>query len=317
MWKWGCLSVVALTGFSSAAPPAFHDLVAGDGPVLWYQFGEPFGASSVVNTGSLGSMFDADIFGTVTLGVASSGGDTAAGFVRTGSPFLQSQSNAPTSMQGNPTFTAEAVVYIPSTGTSSLWAPVLHWGSGGTGTEVYFSLQQNRNNVFYVGFYNGGLRTVSPFDLDQWNHFVWVRDSGGGVNNAFTGSTLYVNGEPVSLEVDTNLIGFAGPPSVGPGPFRVQRGADFTRFFDGTLDEVILYDRVLTAEEVEAHFDALDLAPCEVDFAPPFDVLNFFDVLTFLQLFTEHDLAADLTHDGVFDFFDVLTFLQVFAAGCA
>lgn len=57
--------------------------------------------------------------------------------------------------------------------------------------------------------------------------------------------------------------------------------------------------------------------PCNVaDFATPYGVLDFFDVLTFLGAFSANDMAADLTNDGILDFFDVLTFLNAFAAGC-
>jgi hypothetical protein len=45
-------------------------------------------------------------------------------------------------------------------------------------------------------------------------------------------------------------------------------------------------------------------------------VLDFFDVMLFLQLFSAGDSQADWNNDGVFDFFDVLGFLDAFSAGC-
>lgn len=44
--------------------------------------------------------------------------------------------------------------------------------------------------------------------------------------------------------------------------------------------------------------------------------LNFFDVIAFLNAFTDGDSAADFTGEGVLDFFDVSAFLIAFAAGC-
>lgn len=44
--------------------------------------------------------------------------------------------------------------------------------------------------------------------------------------------------------------------------------------------------------------------------------LDFFDVMLFLQLFSDHDPQADFTGDGSFDFFDVALFLQAFSDGC-
>jgi len=45
-------------------------------------------------------------------------------------------------------------------------------------------------------------------------------------------------------------------------------------------------------------------------------LLDFFDVQTFLNLFSAGDLGADLNNDQTLDFFDVQAFLNLFAAGC-
>ncbi len=45
-------------------------------------------------------------------------------------------------------------------------------------------------------------------------------------------------------------------------------------------------------------------------------LLDFFDVLGFLDDFSAGNPAADLNNDGNFDFFDVQAFLQSFSAGC-
>jgi len=45
-------------------------------------------------------------------------------------------------------------------------------------------------------------------------------------------------------------------------------------------------------------------------------VLDFFDVVAFLNAFASGDPAADLTGDGVLDFFDVATYLGLFDSGC-
>ena len=46
------------------------------------------------------------------------------------------------------------------------------------------------------------------------------------------------------------------------------------------------------------------------------NTLDFFDVQTFLGLFSANDHAADWNHDSVWDFFDVLGYLGDFSAGC-
>lgn len=44
--------------------------------------------------------------------------------------------------------------------------------------------------------------------------------------------------------------------------------------------------------------------------------LDFFDVMMFLQLFSDHDARADFTGDALFDFFDAALFLQELSNGC-
>jgi hypothetical protein len=55
--------------------------------------------------------------------------------------------------------------------------------------------------------------------------------------------------------------------------------------------------------------------PCIPDFVED-GVLDFFDISSFLQLFSQQDPAADINDDGLFDFFDVSQYLALFAAGC-
>jgi hypothetical protein len=54
---------------------------------------------------------------------------------------------------------------------------------------------------------------------------------------------------------------------------------------------------------------------CPADFNTD-GTLDFFDVLDFLDAFSNEDPRADLTGDGLFDFFDVQDYLEAFAAGC-
>lgn len=62
---------------------------------------------------------------------------------------------------------------------------------------------------------------------------------------------------------------------------------------------------------------ATGAGPCNVaDFAPPYGVLNFFDVQAFLAAFSAQQQSADLVDDDVWNFFDVQTFLSAFSAGC-
>lgn len=59
----------------------------------------------------------------------------------------------------------------------------------------------------------------------------------------------------------------------------------------------------------------LPLLRCPGDFNRD-DLLDFFDVLNYLEAFAAGDAAADLVDDGAFNFFDVATFLDLFSQGC-
>lgn len=327
-----CVAVCALAVSSVAAvgaPDAWRDLAGSKSPVLWYRFGEATGAGVVANAGSLGVAQDGTPF-AVMQGEPGFGGDLAAGFVLADDSSVTSGADAPAALLGNPSFTVEVIVFLPEGAQAANWGPYLHWGDGAvdggarTLDEVYFSVQQNRANVVYAGFYNAGMRTVCRVPLGRWHHLVWTRDSGGGANDAYTGSTVYVNGEAFDLERDRNLIttldGVA--PSVEAGPFHVQRAADLigTRHFDGTMDEVVLYDRVLTAGEVADLFAATGVAAnavCRADLALPCGELTFADISAFLSAFVAMDAAADLAGPvGQFTFADISAFLTAFSAGC-
>ncbi|USN99649.1 MAG: LamG domain-containing protein [Phycisphaeraceae bacterium] len=310
---------VVLCGHAStlAAPDAYRDLVAAKDPILWYRMGEPAGSATVANDGTLGASHDATIFGGVTLGEPGASGDTAASFAYSETPYLESAADAPASMLGNPDFTAEVVVYIPSDAATSSWPPFLHWGTGLTAHEVYFSLEQNQRDRVFCGFYNGGMMGVCTLRLDDWNHIVWVRDSNGAANDAYTGSRLFVNGVEESLTRSTHLPNFGYPPDVAAGPFRVQRAVDFYRHFDGVIDEVVLYDTLLTPAQIGAHFDALGLTrPCAADLDGNCGVLDLTDVTIFVSGFLSLDPIADLNGDGLWDLTDVQLFVVSFLAGC-
>jgi hypothetical protein len=241
-----------------AAPAAFKAAVMADAPVLYYQLNETTG--SALNYGSFGPDFNATYFGSPQRGAPVSSGDGGVSFDGE-DDYLESEASAPMSLAGNPSFTAEAVVRVPLGGGPFNYAPFLHWGDSTgfpTMKSVYFSFHHSNTASFFAGFYNGGLQTLDPVALGGWYHIVWVRTGGGAANE---GSTFYINGQPVALGNDP-LLGSNGlTPDVVTTRFRVNRAQDLTRYFVGTLDEVVLYDYELDAEAVMTHYLALDICP--------------------------------------------------------
>jgi hypothetical protein len=243
-----------------AATDAFHTAVTDDLPILYYQFNEPSG--DALNLGSLGAGHNATYNGTIERGTTTPAGDLAVSFSGV-DDYLESLAVAPASVLGNPTFTAEAIVFVPSAGGGvSNYGPFLHWGpspGANDGKSVYFSFSFNDPTEIFAGFYNGGLQSpTGAFVLGRWHHVVWVRTGGGAAN---VGSKLYIDGRDLTsvLFNDVNLCCNTQTPAVEASEFRVNRARDLTRFFVGSIDELALYDRALTAQEVAEHFVASGL----------------------------------------------------------
>ncbi len=197
-------------------------------------------------------------------------------------PYIESASVVPALLTGNPTFSAEAIVRIDSQG--ALWAPMLWWGTNPTGTSVWFSIRGNNYDRFYAGFYDSGLRTVCRTKQSVWYHVVWTRESNNSTNDSFTGMKYSINGQLAEMTRDESLLG-AVTVNVAASKFRIQKAGDFTRFFTGGLDELALYQRVLTPEEIQSHAATLGFG-IEAKFCP-----------------------ADLNNDCLVDDFDFVRFV--------
>jgi WD40 repeat protein len=90
----------------------------------------------------------------------------------------------------------------------------------------------------------GGFYAKADFspDLDQWYHLAVTRSRGT--------ITIYMNGAPVSSEkVDIVIPNPNAPLIIGQ--------AENLGFFSGLIDEVAIYDRALSPEEVKARWSAL------------------------------------------------------------
>ena len=85
----------------------------------------------------------------------------------------------------------------------------------------------------------------NTFSLDQWALVAYIRDSAG------TNCGLYVDGAATG-PLDQN----GGVPEVGSTSLYVGNGATFSNGFDGVLDDVRIYNRVLSESEMLAIYNA-------------------------------------------------------------
>lgn len=313
------LGLLAIASGAHAAPTSFATEVETSQPALWYRFNEASG--TIINHGSLGAAYNAATFNGVMYAQPTSAGDTGVTFNAATQPYIESLTAVPASLTGNPTFSAEAIVRIDSQG--ALWAPMLWWGTNPTGTSVWFSIQGNNYDRFFAGFYNSGLRTVCRTKQSVWYHVVWTRDSAGGTNNSLTGSKFYINGQLAEMTRDESLQG-AVTVNVASSKFRIQKANDFVRFFTGGLDELALYERVLSAEEIQTHAATLGFG-IEAKFCPAdfnndclVDDLDFTSFVTGYNLLVCEDptmpfgCPADLNGDELVDDTDFTVFVNAY-----
>lgn len=85
-------------------------------------------------------------------------------------------------------------------------------------------------------------------DLDNWNApGLFPRYTWNHICSVFNGgtATLYLNGRQV-------MTGATGAWNISPTVLNIGRSTSGNRYFDGQIDEVLIYNRVLSAEEIRA-----------------------------------------------------------------
>ena len=130
------------------------------------------------------------------------------------------------------------------------------------------------------------------------------------------------------MYVDGRVAGFAsrrdtdGSYLTAPGLF-LGTWYDLNRFFRGDLDEVRIYNRALSREDIRAAMViGAPPPPCNAaDLFEPTGVLNSDDVIAFVNAFNGNNLElADIfptaNPDGVLNSDDVIEFVNQFNAGC-
>jgi hypothetical protein len=130
---------------------------------------------------------------------------------------------------------------------------------------VPFSSSFGDNGLFWqtapAGFWNpdgydlyGNGNTATPMVSGAWTHLVMSYDSTRVIGGTHYPWTFYVNG------VTDGFVWTGNDPN-GGGPFIIGgRGVDANtladRFFDGQVDEVAVYKRLLSGSQITAHFQA-------------------------------------------------------------
>lgn len=222
---------------------AYRDTVLAKNPVGYWRLGEVLGATAVADhsgNSNHGTVEGAPTFGTA--GALTRDRDTAATFdgVDDAVAIADSASFDVTS------FTIEAWIKTSNAGTGRrrIW-------SQQTAVGTYW-LMALFDNKLELGSSADGLLTTRGVALNDnaWHHVVVVRDA---VNDV---ARWYVDGVEVGTATATG-----GSYALSATPYIGRYYASASEHFAGAIDEVAVYNRALTADEVdENHRAGLDPA---------------------------------------------------------
>ena len=134
------------------------------------------------------------------------------------------------------------LTWLNNTVTVSLWTKI---GSSQNSNATYIFSGRWTNARFYLyvaewdfnaRFWSGGnIQTWVPYNADQWYHYVWVADNWN--------YTVYLDWDIID---SWTYSGFIGSWDNGSPRF----GSLITEFFNWEIDEVWIWNRVLTQVEV-------------------------------------------------------------------
>jgi hypothetical protein len=123
---------------------------------------------------------------------------------------------------------------------------IVSWGQNSAGQKWIFRVQNSNGQ-------NGGIRVevnggyqVGNTDVrdDQWHHVAAVLVDDGSPN--VTEITLYLDGQPEAISAQLDE-----PIDTGSGVVRIGEAPWHDRPFTGLIDDVRIYDKALTQEEIQ------------------------------------------------------------------
>jgi hypothetical protein len=145
-------------------------------------------------------------------------------------------------------FTIEAWVKAPAAGQEAGGA-VIAKGPGGGGEQFAIDIVNNTYRFFHWDSVTAAVVNSTVAPNNTWQHVVAVLDSAAGVMR------FYVNGVQTGTAIprpamvnNTHEISIGARKNTGASAYDLN--------FAGVVDEVAVYDRVLTPAEITAHYNA-------------------------------------------------------------
>ena len=244
---------------AQAGTISYRNAVLADSPIVYYEFDETSGTTAA-NSATTGATYTGTFNtagGSVTVGQASfAQGGTAYDF---GGGFVGAASALTNSLDE---WTVEVWVNYDSGKTSA--SNFLSNDQGGWNDDVLIGIGPEDGRAGVPGGNVGVIQQGNPgptrdfagaaLAANEWHHIVMTGSTSAGA------LTLYIDGAIAAS--DTSLVndatfngadGFGASPNLTIGAARPNSGDAGYRPYDGLLDEVAIYDSVLTPAQILAH----------------------------------------------------------------
>jgi len=241
----GFAGVLVWTSLAGGSQPyeTYEAVVAGDGPVAQFRFGDAVGSTTIAD--SAGG-FTAANSGIVLGGGGPFGGSLSGSF---GGEAYATPPGSP--LAGASAFTMEGWVYW--NGGTSYKQPIFDFGSSSS-NYMYLTPASTLSGhvmLFEIHTTTGtiGRVTASRPMAKDWEYVAVTETSAGAL-------TVYLNGAQVGQTTGVTVF----PSSLGSTPNDWLGKSQVTTdpMFNGDLSNVAFYTKALSGEQVKAHFDAAE-----------------------------------------------------------
>ena len=232
-------SVEVLAHYNASQPVTYSQFVIADGPLSYYRLGESSGSTAFDEMGAV----NGTINGSVNLGVTGA----LAGDADTAYEF-DTLNEEVVALVTRPTeITVEAWCKI-NTATGNLMSVVMN-DNGGSNRHFQMMINDVTNFPIFTFFTAGGIGGGhSHIDVDdgQWHYIAITYDSALGL------ASIYVDGK-LEFQSTASLSGNLLQPSSALWIGSDDYGTPFR--FDGSIDEVAVYDYPLTSAQIWKHWE--------------------------------------------------------------
>lgn len=217
--------------------------VLAQNPAAYWRFGEP--AGSVVAADSSPNLDGGAYSGGVTLGAAGAikgDSDTAASFDGSTGLFSAGQSQpSPT------TFSVDA--WFKTTSTTG--GKIIGFGDEQTASSSNYDKQVYLTDAgkLVFGTYDGApevITSAASYNDGKWHQVIGTQGPGG--------MALYVDGQKIGANPTTTNQSYTGYWRVGGDNLDGWPSAPTSYYFNGTIDDVSVYDQALSRTQVAAQY---------------------------------------------------------------